>query len=168
MTTAQLAAVSANSQPHSKLDGFGRTSPNVARALLVLAVCAAAVAGFMVTGAQARGHAMAATGVELANLLRAMAAIKAAMAAVVALAVFWRLGSPATPPWLAGYLGACAAMSVGIGLIWDLAHIVPGAFLLHAGLIAAIVLFWRDREVRMRIAALVAARRAALPELRAE
>ena len=144
------------------------TSPNVARALLVLAVCAAAVAGFVVTGAAARAQAMTATGVELANLLRAMAAIKALMAGFAALAILWRLGSPATAPWLAGYLIACATMTAGVGLIWDLVHIVPGAFLLHAGLIAAIVLVWRDPEVRRRIAALVAARREALPHFRAE
>jgi hypothetical protein len=38
-------------------------------------------------------------------------------------------------------------------------HVALGAFFLHAGLIACVVLLWRDPEVSARLAVLVATRR---------
>ncbi|MBA3811063.1 MAG: hypothetical protein H0X27_05355, partial [Caulobacteraceae bacterium] len=44
---------------------------------------------------------------------------------------------------------------------WNLTQVAAGAVLLHAGLIACILLLWRDPAVAPRLAALVAARRSA-------
>jgi hypothetical protein len=41
-------------------------------------------------------------------------------------------------------MAACAAMAAGPFLVWDMVHIVAGAVLLHAGLIGAVLLGWRD------------------------
>jgi hypothetical protein len=41
-----------------------------------------------------------------------------------------------------------------------MAHVAAGAVLLHAGLLATVVLLWRDPAVGQRLASLVAARRA--------
>jgi alcohol dehydrogenase class IV len=155
-------AASASSESGLKSRGLRRVSPNAARGLLVLVLCTAATAGLLATGSQETSQALANAGAELANLLRAMTAIKAVMAAFAALAIVWRLGSPVRPLWLACYLAACAVMTAGVGLIWNLAHIGSGALMLHAGLLAAVVLFWRDPAVAKRIAALVEARRAAI------
>jgi hypothetical protein len=97
---------------------------------------------------------------DLTHLLRAMALIKSVMAVAAAGAVLWRLALPVTPARLAIYALACAAMAGGPGLIWDMAHVGAGALLLHAGLLATILLLWRDPAVSRRLAELVAARRA--------
>lgn len=155
-------AISAGSDSGLKSSGVARVGSKVASALLALVIGVAAVSGFVATGAPAKAQAIANMGPELANLLRAMAAIKAGMAGAASLAIGWRLRSPIPPLRLAGYLVACAAMTAGVGLIWTLAHVGSGALMLHAGLLAAILLFWRDPDVAMRIAALVAARRAVI------
>lgn len=135
-------------------------TPTPTRATLLLVIAAAAVAGFVATGADATAAAVADSGADLARLLRAMATIKMAMAACAAACVVWRLGSPVAPKWFAGYALAAAAMAAGPGLIWDMAHVAAGAALLHAGLFATVVLLWRDPAVGARLASLVAARRA--------
>ncbi len=137
-----------------------RATPSLPRAVLVLVLAAAAVAGFVATGGDATSAAIADSGADLTRLLRAMAAIKMAMAACAAAAVAWRLGAPVSPKWFAGYALASVAMAAGPGLIWDMAHVAAGAALLHAGLLATIVLLWRDPAVGARLAVLVAARRA--------
>jgi hypothetical protein len=91
-----------------------------------------------------------------------MAVLKAVMAAGAAGAVLWRLGSPVTLPWQAAYATACAAMAAGPGLICGMAHVAIGAALLHGGLLATVLLLWRDPAVGARLSAIVAARRAAL------
>jgi hypothetical protein len=139
--------------------GASGAAPAPARAVLLLTVGAALAAGFLPTG----GDAAAQVGSELARLLRAMAVLKALMVAGMTAAVFWRLGAAVTSARLAGYSLACAVMAGGVGLIWQLAHVVAGALLVHGGLIAGALLLWRDPVVGMRLSAMVAARRGARP-----
>ena len=51
-------------------------------------------------------------------------------------------------------------MAAGPVLIFEMAQIRLGALLLHAGLLAAALLLWRDPAVSARLGALVARRRA--------
>jgi hypothetical protein len=141
---------------------FASAAPVPARALLALVVVAAVAAGLLATEPAAAARAVDAAGADLTRLLRAMAVLKAAMAAGAAAAVLWRLGTAVSWPWLAGYAAACAAMAAGPGLIWDMAHVGLGAALLHGGLLATGLLLWRDPAVGARLSAIVAARRAAL------
>ncbi|MBS0560106.1 MAG: hypothetical protein JSR21_08635 [Proteobacteria bacterium] len=136
------------------------TGPWEARAALAAAVLGGALAGGVWGGHDAAG--LAAADPQYAMLMRAMAGLKAVFALAAAGAVFWRLGAPAAFPWLAAYLAAAAAMAAGPGLIWGIAHIGLGALLLHGGLLATVLLLWRDRAVGERLAAIVAARRAAI------
>ncbi len=135
-------------------------SPGAVRALLLIVIAAAVVAGFLVTGDEEMARAT--RDADLTRLLRAMTAIKGLMVAGAAASVFWRLGSAITPPWLAAYMVACGAMAVGPGLIWNMAHLGAGALLLHGGLVATVLLVWRDPAVSARLEALIAARRAAI------
>jgi hypothetical protein len=134
----------------------------MARALLLLVTVGSVAAGLLVTETQAAASAIALAGAELTHLLRAMALLKVAMAAGMAAAVLWRLGSPVTLAWWAAYALACAGMAAGPGLIWQMAYVRSGALLLHAGLFAAVLLLWRDKAVGARLGMMVAARRAAL------
>ncbi len=130
-----------------------------ARSLLVLAFTAAAIAGAATTLLPASAHAVADAGADLTRLLRAMAGLKALMAGAAFWAVLWRLGAPATLPWLAGYGVAAAAMAGGPGMIWSMAYIRSGALLLHAGLFATIVMLWRDPAMGRRLGEMLASRR---------
>jgi hypothetical protein len=91
-----------------------------------------------------------------------MALLKALMAVGMAAAVMWRLGSPVTLGWLAAYALACAGAAAGPGLIWRMAHIGAGALSLHLGLLAALILLWRDPAVGARLTLTVDAWRARL------
>jgi hypothetical protein len=139
-----------------------RFSPNPSRVIFVLTVAIAAVGGAVAVDAPAAALAARAAGPELARLLRAMAALKVALAAPVFAAVLWRLGAPASPGRLLAYGLAGAAMAAGPGLIWSLAQLKLGALLLHGGLLSALVLLWRDGAVRERLSAAIASRRAVL------
>jgi hypothetical protein len=149
-----VSTASTASRPH--VEGL---SPGSARALLVLVLAAAVVGGFVATGSEAASQSVAQAGDDLTRLLRGMAAIKVLMAAVVALGVFWRVGVGVTWPWFSAYAVALAAMAAGPGLIWDMTHVSLGAALLHGGLLATIILLFRDRELGARLSAIVAARR---------
>ena len=142
--------------------GIGTLSPLMARALLVLVTAASVAAGLLVTGTEVSTSAIALAGADLTHLLRAMALLKVAMAAGMAAAVLWRLGSPVTLAWWAAYALACAGMAAGPGLIWQMAYVRTGALLLHAGLFAALILLWRDPVMGARLGTMVAARRAML------
>lgn len=135
-------------------------SPAVTRSLLALIIAAALAGGFVVTPAEVARHAVGGAGADLARLLRAMAAIKLLMAAAVAAAILWRLGTTITPARFTAYALASAAMAAGPGLIWDMAYIRTGAVLLHGGLLASAVVLWRDPTIGERLAVIVAARRA--------
>jgi hypothetical protein len=140
----------------------GGVSPAMARTILAVAILAALTAGALATGPDAVSRAAAAAGPDLTRLLRAMAALKAVMAAGAVAAMVWRLGSAVTLPWLAGYAAAAGAMAAGPALIWGMAYVGIGAALLHGGLLASVLLLWRDPAVGTRLSAIVAARRAAL------
>jgi hypothetical protein len=137
-------------------------SPAIARAMLAMAIAASFAAGLLATGTEASASAVALAGADLTHLLRAMALLKALMAAGMVAAVTWRLGSPVTLPWWAAYALACAAAAAGPGLIWQMASVGAGALILHVGLLAALILLWRDPAVGARLAMMIAARRAAL------
>lgn len=85
------------------------------------------------------------TDFELGMLLRFMAVVKAGMALGAATLIAWRMGTPVRPAVAAGYVVATAAMAGGAGLIWQLAHIGTGAALVHGGLLALLIVAWRDR-----------------------
>ena len=142
--------------------GAGALSPAVSRALLALVVAISLAAGLLATGAEASASAIALAGPDLTHLLRGMALLKALMAAGMVAAVMWRLGSPVTLAWWAAYALACAITVAGPGLIWQMASIRVGALTLHVGLMAALILLWRDPAVGARLAMIVAARRAKL------
>ena len=136
--------------------------PTAHRMLVILVITAVLAVGMVVNDSVASSRAVVHAGDELTRLLRAMAVLKAAMAAIVAAAVLWRLGTGISAAWLAAYALACAAIAAGPALIWSMAHVGVGALLSHAGLLAALLLLWRDPVVAKRLAALVTARRARL------
>jgi hypothetical protein len=141
----------------------GRTRiamPFAPRAAFLVLVVVAAIAGAIATGADASARALAEAGSDLARLLRAMAALKTLMAMAAIAATTWRLGAAVRPLWFAAYAVAAMAMAAGPGLIWGMAHVAFGAVLLHAGLLATLLLLWRDPAVGQRLGAMVAARRA--------
>jgi len=133
-------------------------SPAMARGFLVLVIAAAAAAGAMGAAAPTSSVAVAHAGQELTRLLRFMAVLKSGIAVAACAAVFWRLGAPVTLPRFAAYATACAAMAAGPGLIWAMAHVGLGAVLLHGGLLAVILLLWRDPGTAGRMQAILARR----------
>ena len=134
--------------------------PFAAQLVLLGATCAALAGGLLANGGSA--HDVAQAGPDLTRLLRAMAGIKALMAACAVAVVLWRLQTPVSAWRLSLYALAAAGMAAGPGLIWGMAHVASGAFALHAGLIACVLLLWRDPEVGRRLEVLVARKRAAL------
>ena len=158
----RLAVFSSSQMDSAAPSAAATLSTRVARTALLVVIAAAFVASFLATDADTTARAVAQSGDDLTRLLRAMAAIKAVMAAVAVAAVLWRLGAAIKLPWLAAYALACGAMAAGPVLIWGMAHVSAGAVLLHGGLLASIVLLWRDPVVGARLAALVASRRATL------
>jgi len=146
-TTAPLASASPAPTAPAAL------SPTAAR-LTLAAVMAAAIAISLALG----GHAPTPADPSLTRLLRAMAAIKLLIAALAGATLYWRLSLPAAPPRLAAYAAAAAAMAAGPGLIWNLNHIAAGALLLHAGLIATLLLLWRDPGMTQKLEQAIKAR----------
>jgi hypothetical protein len=140
----------------------GSLAPARARLVLALVVCAAVAASLAATGHAASARAVAAAGPELTRLLRAMAAIKMLLAALAGAALYWRLGAATGALRLAGYAAACGAMAAGPALIWAMAHVGAGAVLLHGGLLATILLLWRDPATSAMLDRAISARRAAL------
>lgn len=135
--------------------------PAAGRRTVFLACAAlAAVGGFALTGGAAASYAAAQAGGDLTGLVRAMAALKTAIILPAVSAVVWRLGAPARSEMLAGYTLAAMSMSVSPGLIWHMAHVGAGAFLMHAGLIATLVILLRDKAVGDRLAKLLTSRAA--------
>jgi hypothetical protein len=143
--------------PGSASSAIGVT-PGVRRGTLLVVIGVAVAASFVAGGTDAASVAIAHDGAAFTRLIRFMAAIKALIAVGAAAAVLWRLGAAITLPWFAGYALACGAMAAGPGLIWGMAHIGLGALLLHGGLLASILLLWRDPATANRLAAMVAAR----------
>jgi hypothetical protein len=129
---------------------------------LLLVVAGAAVAGLLVTGADASSAAVAQAGPELTRLLRAMAGLKLLMGVALVAGLLWRLGGPVGPVRFAAYAAAAAAIAAGPALIWGMVHVGVGAALLHGGLLAALLLLWRDPATGARLAAVIARRRLAI------
>jgi len=140
-------------------DRTGPLAPRIARAGLVLFIGLAVFAG--VTFASSPVHDSGLWDPGLVRLLRAMAVIKAAMAAVVIAGIFWRLGVGAAPLAFAAYLAVSAALASGPILIWGMTHLVLGALLTHAGLFAGLVLLFQDPATTRQLTAMIAARRRA-------
>jgi hypothetical protein len=134
-------------------------SSNASRLMLIILISAAIVSGFLMTGRETSSLAVINAGEDLTRLLRAMAALKAIIAVCAASAIVWRLGSDVSTAWFAAYALACCAMGAGPGLIWSMAHVGTGALLLHGGLLASLLLFWRDPAVSERLSAIITARR---------
>jgi hypothetical protein len=142
--------------------GASALSPATARALLALVIAASFASGLFATGREASASAIALAGADLTHMLRAMALLKALMAAGTVAAVMWRLGSPVTLAYWAAYALACAATAVGPGLIWRMAHVDAGALTFYVGLLGALILLWRDPAVGERVAMMIDAWRAKL------
>ena len=66
------------------------------------------------------------------------------LAAGVVWLIGWRLRYPIAPRLAAGYIVGAGVMASGPGLIWDMAHVVLGAALLHGAGATLLVLFCRD------------------------
>jgi hypothetical protein len=140
------------------------------RTVLLVLAAAGLVAGF-VAGEAGGGRAAAQAGPELVRLLRAMAVLKFCAGLAVTASIVWRLQAPVAVPRLLAYSLACCATAAGPGLIWGMTHLLAGAVLLHAGLLGAGLMLWRDPAAhrlladkvarRRRLAAVAAARKAA-------
>lgn len=117
------------------------------RALPFLAVVAGLVLGFLAIDQEAAKFALSRADPDLVRLLRAMTLIKALLVIGAASGLTWRLVAPITGGRLTAYLAATAAMSVGLGPIWQMTHVLLGAILLHSGLLLLIVMLWRDPAV---------------------
>jgi hypothetical protein len=128
------------------------------RAVFLMFAAAGFGAGFLITGQAAAANAASLAGEDLTRLLRGMAAIKAAIILPAIATIVWRLGTPATSALFAAYTASAAAMTLSIGLIWHMAHVGPGALLMHAGLIGTLVLLFRDKAVGERLASALKAR----------
>ena len=142
--------------------GATALSPTVARKLLALVIAVSFAGGLLAAGREASASAIALAGADLTHLLRAMALLKALMAAGMVAAVMWRLGSPVTLAWWAAYALACAGAAAGPGLIWRIAHVGAGALTFYVGLLGALILLWLDPAVGARLAMMVDAWRAKL------
>jgi hypothetical protein len=130
-------------------------SPALARGILLLVITAAVAASAVSATSPASSLAVAHAGTELTRLLRFMAVLKAGIAVAAAATVFWRLGAAVTLPWFAAYAAACGAMAAGPGVIWAMVHVGLGAVLLHGGLLAVILLLWRDPGTAGRMQAIL-------------
>ncbi len=158
MVVAHTSGTTTAPIPASRLT----VSTNTARLLLILLTGAAIAGGLLATGGAAEAQAVAAAGADLTRLLRAMAALKALTGLGLIAAVLWRFGVTVSPVWFAAYACASGAMAAGPALIWSMAHVGAGTLLLHGGLLAAVLLLWRDPAVGDRLSAMLTARRAAL------
>ena len=162
-----IRVLRAGTLSRTPLERLRRLTPRLSRSLMALIVIGAIGLSFALPDASATSRAVANAGLELTRLMRFMAVIKGAMAVGAAAALFWRLGSDVSFERFAAYGACCAAMAAGPGLIWGMAHVGLGALLLHGGLIALVVLLWRDSALPVRLEAALAARRAARPQGRA-
>lgn len=85
----------------------------------------------------------------LARLLRGMALIKGMIAIAAAVAVFWRLGWPASQRAAAAYLVFCWLLAGSTMCIWQLSHLVPAALLYHAAALSLLLVSCRERSARV-------------------
>jgi hypothetical protein len=144
------------------ISGASAVSPFAVRSAFIIVCFIAFGIGFLATPPQISASLAQHAGADLTRLLRAMAAIKMLLAACATAAMFWRLGVVVTLPWFASYAITAAAIWAGPGLIWGMSHVGLGALLLHGGLLASILLLWRDPAMAQRLETIIAERRAAI------
>ena len=82
-------------------------------------------------------------------LLRFMVLVKAAMVVGAVGLAHWRLRAPIGGAMACGLVAATATMALAPGLIWSLTYIILGAGCFHAGLLAYLVIAWRDGRLRL-------------------
>lgn len=129
-------------------------TPRSSRTILLIVVAASIAISVHSTTPEAAAGA----GADLTNLLRFMAALKGAMALAAFSVVLWRLGEPVTSGRLGVYAIVSGLMAAGPPLIWGIDRVGLGALLLHGGLLASVVLLWRDPATSARLKRAVAAR----------
>ena len=86
---------------------------------------------------------------QLILLLRFMVLIKTAMVVGAVALAQWRLRASISDAMAFGLAAATATMALAPGLIWSMHYIIQGAVCFHAGLLAYLVLAWRDGSVRL-------------------
>lgn len=111
-------------------------------ALLVVGALAAAAG--VLAAAPAFGAPAAAADVDLARLLRAMAAIKGALVTAGAGVLAWRLRRPAPMALVLTYLAGVWVASAATAAMWSLVALGPVAIALHAAGAVLVVVAWRD------------------------
>jgi hypothetical protein len=82
---------------------------------------------------------------ELARLLRAMAAIKGASITAGMIAVVWRLGWPISGRLAAGYLAGSWSIAGAWALIWQQSHLAAAALAFHVSVVVLLVTVALDR-----------------------
>lgn len=112
-------------------------------------VCVFAAAGAGLLAGRALGGDADAFEPKLLLLLRFMAAMKFCGVLLAAGATQWRLTHPIEGRLAAGYVATLVVMAAAPGLIWSLGGIALGALLFHAGLLAFLVLAWKDDGARL-------------------
>ncbi len=80
----------------------------------------------------------------LVVLLRFMAAVKLAGVLGASALSLWRARTPLSAGTAFAMVAALASMALAPGLIWSLAHVGLAAALFHGGLLAFLVMAWRD------------------------
>lgn len=126
---------------------------------ILLGATVALAAAWLATGGPEAARAAAADP-ELTWLLRPMAATKLLVALGALALAYWRLGRPAGPAAMAGWLVAAALLGAGPALIWRIATVGVGGLAFHAGLLALLLTAWLDRgAVGMALSEAIAARR---------
>lgn len=83
---------------------------------------------------------------DLARLLRFMALLKGAFAAVALLAAWWRLGRPSAGWRRLSYLAGPGLMAGGAILLWQLHAAGLATIVLHAGMFALLAAALTDRD----------------------
>ena len=111
--------------------------------LCLLGCCAVAVLLGLAAGSPAAAQR---ADPELARLLRGMALLKAGLVAGGVALLGWRLRFPIPRGLLCGYLCAISACAGASALIWQLSRFGVAAALFHGGLLALLVLAWRDTQ----------------------
>jgi uncharacterized membrane protein YecN with MAPEG domain len=120
-------------------------SPVVWRTVL-LAVCAAAVLAAAWVGEPAR---VLQADPALAQLMRGMALIKAAIVLCAVALLLWRFGWPVGKPAGLAYVVSAALMAGATMLIWQMTFIPLAAALFHIGALAMLLVGWRDDGLTM-------------------
>ncbi|MHA7872997.1 MAG: hypothetical protein ACX939_11660 [Hyphococcus sp.] len=112
-----------------------------ARAIMLAAVASAVV----LTGLAAPPQARYLADPELAQLLRAFAALKIAFLAPMIGIAWLRLDASAPAPLAAAYISIVTIAGAALALIAKLAAVGLGSFLFHGALIAFLITAWRDK-----------------------